>query len=976
MASEAAVIDLPADMAAAAVQQALDDFRPTVLPRDVPSSLSAPARDSPGAVPSRIADPQPEEQAQLNAHTEEMLDLKGPQKPAKTVHLPPQKEQEERLREVDHDLKEARRKSDSEPEKTSRLAPSVLQTELASSPSSTVGAWSATTPMPAQGSPDTSPDSENLQVDIPPPRDLRPTQEESHAKEEHDRLLEAQKEIARQGALGDVATATPDDQLRLEEEQATKARKAEESNERGAGPEPNARADVEPTEAEEVMEGAQKDHSLETAQQPKPAAEAPKDTPHGNMPPPLSRKSTVEEDNSMREHTNAEEYGDNIVVTPRQPLPKPASVRRQQSQSTCDTPTSAGPEGRTTRISSGAMRQKSVSEIIGETPKPPASMIRTARVSSPEAMSPTAMRRASDHPAYDLSSEYVQTPARTAQERPPLPPTPSRNTSVLPLSGDYAALKGAAQDPSKDYLEPLFRIQAYDATEQHPGKPLTGLLRSASKTISTSDHFATIHERQDFRILRRIYHLQNANKWSLRQMEKSKEPEQPKCHLDHMMAEMKWMRKDFKEERKLKKAQCREMALMCAEFVALRDASPGDEKALQMGGALRRQAAGQSAEIEHPTGHAPELQTVVSAVPHEDVPPDLLPSAQDDSAPEDDAAPRTPKDDAPLQMDTWPPELEDALSALDNAGKLEKAVSQLPVYGNPFEEALPGASTKPSRRTMPTVSKFCDGKILAKFTGPSRKRSRYDYEEDADVFGVESDHKRLRHEQDIPPEQEDIALFHPENKHIRDRLHANNAFRPPSEFPMPTTQFYEFRRHSEWIWDDDQKLRKLAKDYSFNWSLIAEEMALPSRLKSATERRTPWECFERWVELETLPAEMRKTLYFKTWGQRLDLAAQGVERRYQSALAATQQNGNQSHMPMRRRTIPLRVDKRKNSRYLHLVDAMRKQARKREQQQYKLSEGKDGKYGIEFKPLTRLQLKSPPRNASNTRIVRSHGRKC
>ena len=213
----------------------------------------------------------------------------------------------------------------------------------------------------------------------------------------------------------------------------------------------------------------------------------------------------------------------------------------------------------------------------------------------------------------------------------------------------------------------------------------------------------------------------------------------------------------------------------------------------------------------------------------------------------------------------------------------------------------------------------------------------------------------------LRPEQIDVALFDPENKLLRDRLHSNTAFRPPSEFPMPSSQFYEFRTGSQWIAEDEQLLRRLAKDYSFNWSLIADEMSLPSTMSSSADRRTPWECFERWVDLESLPNEMRKTLYFKTWNQRIDAAQRNNEHRYQAQLQAQAQTPNQPQNIVRRRTTPIRVEKRRTNRYLHVVDAMRKNARKREQHAHKQAEGElctDGTFDsmilISFSPKSCL----------------------
>ena len=172
------------------------------------------------------------------------------------------------------------------------------------------------------------------------------------------------------------------------------------------------------------------------------------------------------------------------------------------------------------------------------------------------------------------------------------------------------------------------------------------------------------------------------------------------------------------------------------------------------------------------------------------------------------------------------------------------------------------------------MSKFCDSKVLAKMPPPPNKRSRYEYQDEDDVLDEPEQKRPKARDEDsgLSPEQIGVALFNPEFKSIKERLHANTAFRPPSEFAMPSTHFYEFRSASQWTGEDDSNLRQLAKEYSFNWSLIADKLSLPSKLHGAAERRTPWECFERWVELETLPNEMKKTVYFRTWGQRMELS--------------------------------------------------------------------------------------------------------
>jgi chromatin modification-related protein VID21 len=824
---------------------------------------------------SKVAPPQPEDEANFTVATEELLNLEAsPPKPAKTVHLPPKDVQEERLREQEADK---RHKSNAD----GGRRPSHLQTQtdLASSPSSTVGAYSAATPMLPQDSPDTSPGSEPAQVEVP--MDLRPSPEEQRAKEEHDRQLEAQKEIARRQALGDVNT--PDDQLRWEEREAA-ARNAEEQAATSTnGPEPDAKVAAEPTEAETFVKEKQADRISSQ-----------------NAAMDRLMSSDVAMGNTQQSQAKPHDAdGDSITVTPR----------------TTTSKTTGSKESSRPSISLKVERQDSPAAEPELTLKVPETTPRATRLStedhiasrrrsSAEPMSPKGTRHGPHSHIAGLTAS-PQTP-RHVSKHINSQHTPSTSFAAL---ANLTTLKGAAEDPERDYLEPLFRIQAHDSPSIKTNS-LPELLRSSTKTVSTEDHFTSIHERMDYRMLRRIYQLQNANKWSFRQMEKCREPPQPVTHHDHMMAEMKWMCKDFRAERKMKKSVCAWLAQRCADWVA---ATSEERKHMQ---------------VKAKPG------SVALKTEHVDTLPDL--ESAGESANEDDGMPSTPKTIGHAQSRlVVDPELLGHVVDLQKAGSLKKALHEVPEWKPvDFEAAAP----------ITKVSKFTQGKVLPKEQHPSRKRSRFDYEDEGELQD-HSSNKRSRDELAIPPEDQEIALFHPENKAIRDRLHANNAFRPPSEFQMPSTPFYEFRNGSQWVWEDDQKLRKLAKDYSFNWSLIADEMNLPSSFKSGMERRTPWECFERWVDLEQLPAEMRKTVYFKTWYQRLEHSQQAVERRYQAQVAAMQQaqqnttSGQpQPHMPVRRRTQPTRVEKRKTTRYLWVVDAMRKLARKREAAAFKQAE--------------------------------------
>lgn len=804
----------------------------------------------------------------------------------RTIHLPSKEVQEERIRERQQSRSEAHARDLRESERAAA--------EPASSPSSTNGAWSATTPAPAEHSPVTSADEEAPALGESPAKLSKDTQAAIDARSvgQPDSLLEAQKEIARLDAIGEDL-ASPDVQLRLEQEQAVKATRD------AAAKLTSASAVPADPRAQGALIAADPLPTLKTQAQiqvaPRPTERDVSDSSKPQAPAAVLTKETTSDTEFA--------VGQRNHIGSASPVP-----------------------GRMiTRVSSGAMRHKSVSEIMGNSPKisTPISKRLSIENVSPMAVAP--------------KSKPLEPPVKP-QQRPKteiVSSAPSRRQPLLPANSEgYEALRGAAEDASKDYLEPLFRIQIHDSPG---GKPLHELLQKSSKVVSTTDQFAGVHEKQDQRILRRIYQLQNANRWSLRQMEPCPEPAPPKSHMDHLLGEMKWMWTDFRQERKTKKAAAKFLAEECVEWVKSDEAR---RCAMQVDVKPREVASVTSAALHSPAETTADTGDKQSQAARS--PPGLDASVDGyESVFEEFDMPRTPlyanvpsSFFSAIHMDKDSYHLQDSDSFHD-------AIADLPIY-MPFDDEEDQTSTQLlAQRTTPAVSKFCEGKILAQLTGPPKKRSRFDYEDEEELSVPSA--KRLRASQDgsgLAPEQTDVALFDPENKLLRDRLHSNTAFRPPSEFPMPSSQFYEYRYSSQWVADDDQLLRRLAKEYSFNWSLIADRMSmeLPSTLSGAADRRSPWECFERWVELESLPNEMRKTLYFKTWNQRLEAAQQKNDQRYQLQLQAQNSTPGQPPQIMRRRTQPVRVEKRRGNRYLHIVDAMRKLARKREQQAHKQAE--------------------------------------
>jgi chromatin modification-related protein VID21 len=147
---------------------------------------------------------------------------------------------------------------------------------------------------------------------------------------------------------------------------------------------------------------------------------------------------------------------------------------------------------------------------------------------------------------------------------------------------------------------------------------------------------------------------------------------------------------------------------------------------------------------------------------------------------------------------------------------------------------------------------------------------------------------------------------------------------------MPLQTFFECRVASQWTYEEDNELKNHVRDYQYNWSLISSLLTSKSLFTSGAERRTPWECFERWIHLEGLPADMQKTHYFRAYTNRIEQANRLVMAQAVQTQQQPNANGQVQPPPRRRPTTSFRVERRRNQKHLTLVDAMRKLAKKRE----------------------------------------------
>lgn len=470
--------------------------------------------------------------------------------------------------------------------------------------------------------------------------------------------------------------------------------------------------------------------------------------------------------------------------------------------------------------------------------------------------------------------------------------------------------------PADDYYTPLF-IQGFTRSSSWM-QPLEKLLYTANKTIDSSDANLAIQDHQACKLLHRVYHLQNSDKWSLRQPKRCPEPTRQPGHWDVVVKEVKWMRTDFREERKWKRAIASKLAQACADWVA---AAPEERQEMQVPAIIPPKITADVAMEEATVNDADEST------------PELIPGDAASPQVADELNEVFPETVSPSQIFTLAE--DDVVFGLRKTPAAFQLLDELPMYGPPLKvpkvdpiapEIDPDAHW---RRPALPLSKYVEGPMKLVTDKIPNFKSRYSYsdeESDDEVDGYVGE--QVSHAI-LPPPTDEVALFRPSNRHIRDRLHAGHQFRPPTEHVMPLQSFYENRYPSMWTQVEDDELRSHVRQYSYNWPLISSLLSSKSMHASGAERRTPWECFERWIQLEGLPSDMQKTAYFRTYSGRIDAASRIIAQQQMAQQNATGQ-------PARRRpTVPCRVERRRHNRHLTILDAMRKLAKKRETQAQK-----------------------------------------
>ncbi|ODQ60468.1 hypothetical protein WICANDRAFT_29944, partial [Wickerhamomyces anomalus NRRL Y-366-8] len=102
--------------------------------------------------------------------------------------------------------------------------------------------------------------------------------------------------------------------------------------------------------------------------------------------------------------------------------------------------------------------------------------------------------------------------------------------------------------------------------------------------------------------------------------------------------------------------------------------------------------------------------------------------------------------------------------------------------------------------------------------------------------------KQIVDESDSVPAQQKGLFGFSSQKRI------NTSIKPP---PPPSLKYLDLRTPTIWLPEDDQNLIEYVNQFSFNWGVVSAYLSKkPTRSYSSNiERRTPWQCFERYIQL-------------------------------------------------------------------------------------------------------------------------------
>lgn len=381
-------------------------------------------------------------------------------------------------------------------------------------------------------------------------------------------------------------------------------------------------------------------------------------------------------------------------------------------------------------------------------------------------------------------------------------------------------------------------------------QPLYKQLQQARKVLTTQDWMLARDELKSVKTITSIENLKKKNMWSQRQLKRQKTIPRTKTHWDLLLDEMKWMRTDFKEERKWKMANAYVMAQAVMEWHQVEDKSTVCVNVRScVDGALSHHVAASPphlvvvAETAMETSDDSDMTKAHPTIT--DMSQDTKDPASDNDEEDDDDDDE--EDGADHQSSVSPQTIQAYKELLQSLNPEQSILSideqyqhdmisllfpDLLLYTAPDPDCIgndPYFDEAEYSRIVPF--KLSAQRIqLSNNTALSRKRNA-----DGEQIKVLPRHERYDNTPLLSP------LFAP--KKLKDAP----ATQPPIPKAPALTSSNSGSSSASWSEEDDLCLIQLILQYSFNWELICDAFNT-TRSSINGENKTPWDCHERWKQ--------------------------------------------------------------------------------------------------------------------------------
>ncbi|KAI9310322.1 hypothetical protein BX666DRAFT_1280241 [Dichotomocladium elegans] len=554
-------------------------------------------------------------------------------------------------------------------------------------------------------------------------------------------------------------------------------------------------------------------------------------------------------------------------------MPLCSAIKQQDDQSSSSTEKRIArrvpppPERMVTRGVSGAIRHKSVGEILSGLDHNNISMTEPRK----EKRTPPAMQ--------------TETGGLTTKTK-----RPTQQRAAVALA--------VARRPDAQYYPPQTYngVKLHDLLSQKEGQfdlfawylhanaqPLYKAIQTAQRIVTTRDWTLAWDELRSIKAVQKIEDLKKKNLWSLRQPKRHKASPRSKTHWDILLDEMKWMRTDFKEERKWKVAMAYTISRAVMEWhwtedkssVCVKTRIPPPRLTLQ------QELDEQNSSNPHHFHSAPSPDTLqdeqmplIKTEDFDSISQPTLPTPPQQLLVADLEPVGTPVDlpSVPCEEDNDATLVAAAQAAIQAYRSAILALDpNIPIFSFPLEgppldinilfpDLLAFEPPNPVHddvyfneleygRINP-ISSLSTKKMILKKSGIrsaaaaipylSRKR-KIDGEQINICPFMDQDNQRLaprlpRNERyDMSPQTS--SIFTP--RKIRD-IPASQP-RAPHQPDMPRSSA------TGWTEDDDLCLISLILQYGFNWDLITDAFnSIRGSITGTT--RASWECYERWKQ--------------------------------------------------------------------------------------------------------------------------------